>query len=370
MNTFGRIFRVSIFGESHGKAIGVVLDGVRPGLPVSESDVMPDILRRKSGAKGTTSRLETDEPEILSGVLDGFTTGAPMTIIFHNGNVRPDDYKQFKDVPRPGHADYTANAKWLGFNDSRGGGHFSGRLTLPIVAATALSIDSTCQYTEDELEYHRYRATWAKNDKEILQVVFPKNWQLMSGCDMPELEASFERRLVRHHMADLSPLPVKGSWIVTPQMSSKLYLADGKERRTDKHSRSYVCSSRQITHSVRNLMLADDMEHEVQMEVHMVRYGFATDTLRLPLKKFLNYCRKEEGCSPYFGIKSRTADSTEGLLLLANPQGGFMHMLSVTIDDQVIAGRKGMVRGKLYPYIPIYNVRKEYLNLTEYENPD
>lgn len=146
MNTFGRIFRVSIFGESHGKAIGVVLDGVRPGLPVSESDFMPDILRRKSGAKGTTSRLETDEPEILSGVLDGFTTGAPMTIIFRNGNVRPDDYKQFKDVPRPGHADYTANAKWLGFNDSRGGGHFSGRLTLPIVAAGTVA-KKMCGFT-------------------------------------------------------------------------------------------------------------------------------------------------------------------------------------------------------------------------------
>ncbi len=146
MNTFGRIFRVSIFGESHGKAIGVVLDGVRPGLPVSESDFLPDILRRKSGAKGTTSRLETDEPEILSGVLDGFTTGAPMTIIFRNGNVRSDDYKQFKDVPRPGHADYTANAKWLGFNDSRGGGHFSGRLTLPIVAAGTVA-KKMCGFT-------------------------------------------------------------------------------------------------------------------------------------------------------------------------------------------------------------------------------
>ena len=117
MNTFGRIFRVSIFGESHGKAIGVVLDGVRPGLPVSESDFMPDILRRKSGAKGTTPRTETDEPEILSGVLDGFTTGAPMTIVFRNGNARPGDYNLFREVPRPGHADYTANAKWLGFNE-------------------------------------------------------------------------------------------------------------------------------------------------------------------------------------------------------------------------------------------------------------
>lgn len=146
MNTFGRIFRVSIFGESHGKAIGVVLDGVRPGLPVSESDFMPDILRRKSGAKGTTPRLETDEPEILSGVLDGFTTGAPMTIIFRNGNTRPGDYNLFREVPRPGHADYTANAKWLGFNDSRGGGHFSGRLTLPIVAAGTVA-KKMCGFT-------------------------------------------------------------------------------------------------------------------------------------------------------------------------------------------------------------------------------
>ena len=146
MNTFGRIFRVSIFGESHGKAIGVVLDGVRPGLPVSESDFMPDILRRKSGAKGTTPRTETDEPEILSGVLDGFTTGAPMTIVFRNGNTRPGDYNLFREVPRPGHADYTANAKWLGFNDPRGGGHFSGRLTLPIVAAGTVA-KKMCGFT-------------------------------------------------------------------------------------------------------------------------------------------------------------------------------------------------------------------------------
>lgn len=135
MNTFGRIFRVSIFGESHGKAIGVVLDGVRSGLPVSESDFMPDILRRKSGAKGTTPRTETDEPEILSGVYNGYSTGAPMAIIFRNRNTRSGDYKLFNDVPRPGHADYTASVKWLDFNDPRGGGHFSGRLTLPIVAA-------------------------------------------------------------------------------------------------------------------------------------------------------------------------------------------------------------------------------------------
>lgn len=139
MNTFGRKFKVSIFGESHGDAIGVVLDGVLPGLPVSADDFKADILRRKSGVRGTTPRIEADEPEILSGVYNGFSTGAPMAIVFRNGNTRSGDYNLFGDVPRPGHADYTASVKWLDFNDPRGGGHFSGRLTLPIVAAGVIA---------------------------------------------------------------------------------------------------------------------------------------------------------------------------------------------------------------------------------------
>lgn len=135
MNSFGRIFRVSVFGESHGKAIGVLLDGVTAGIKLSQEDFMADIIRRKSGATGTTPRIEEDTPEILSGVYDGFTTGAPLAVIFRNGNTRSTDYDLLKDIPRPGHADRTAAVKWHGFNDPRGGGHFSGRLTLPIVAA-------------------------------------------------------------------------------------------------------------------------------------------------------------------------------------------------------------------------------------------
>ena len=135
MNTFGRKFRISIFGESHGTAIGIVIDGVQPGIALSEEDFQRDILRRKSGKKGTTPRIESDQPEILSGVYNGYTTGAPLAIIFHNQNTRSGDYKLFNDVPRPGHADYTASIKWLDFNDPRGGGHFSGRITLPVVAA-------------------------------------------------------------------------------------------------------------------------------------------------------------------------------------------------------------------------------------------
>ena len=135
MNTFGRKFRVSIFGESHGELIGVVLDGVPAGLELSEPDFEKDILRRKSGAKGTTPRIEADQPYIVSGVFEGHTTGAPLTIVFRNTNTHSSDYSLFAAMPRPGHADLTAALKWDDCQDPRGGGHFSGRLTLPIVAA-------------------------------------------------------------------------------------------------------------------------------------------------------------------------------------------------------------------------------------------
>lgn len=135
MNTIGRKFRVSIFGESHGELIGVVLDGVTEGLELSEQDFMEDILRRKSGAKGTTPRIEADQPMIVSGVFEGHTTGAPLTVVFKNTNTHSSDYSLFAAMPRPGHADLTAALKWEDCQDPRGGGHFSGRLTLPIVAA-------------------------------------------------------------------------------------------------------------------------------------------------------------------------------------------------------------------------------------------
>ena len=139
MNSFGNKFRVSIFGESHGNRIGVTVDGVLPGVPLSEADFVQDLSRRKAGALGTTPRLEADEPEIVSGVYEGKTTGAPLTILFKNENTRSQDYEEFRKNPRPGHADFTANLKYGGFNDPRGGGHFSGRITLGVVAAGVIA---------------------------------------------------------------------------------------------------------------------------------------------------------------------------------------------------------------------------------------
>ncbi len=139
MNTFGNLFSLSIFGESHGNSVGMVIDGSPAGVPLTEADLLPDLSRRQSGKTGTTPRKEADLPEIISGTYNGKTTGAPITILFKNTDTRSRDYSRFTDVPRPGHADFTAFKKYGGFNDFRGGGHFSGRLTLGLVAAGVLA---------------------------------------------------------------------------------------------------------------------------------------------------------------------------------------------------------------------------------------
>jgi len=140
MNSFGRIFRVHIFGESHGESVGVVVDGCPAGLPLAVEDFLEDLERRKGGRqKGTTPRQEEDMPVFKSGIFNGRTTGAPITILFANNNIRSGDYDKLRAVPRPGHADWVAHQKYGGFEDYRGGGHFSGRLTLPLVAAGVIA---------------------------------------------------------------------------------------------------------------------------------------------------------------------------------------------------------------------------------------
>jgi len=140
MNTFGHLFRVHIFGESHGACVGITIDGCPAGLPIQESDFIEDTERRKGGVqKGTTPRKEDDLPIFKSGIFKGFTTGAPITILFENNNTRSEDYDKHREVPRPGHADFTAHAKYGGFEDYRGGGHFSGRLTVCLVAAGVIA---------------------------------------------------------------------------------------------------------------------------------------------------------------------------------------------------------------------------------------
>lgn len=140
MNSFGRIFRLTIFGESHGESVGINIDGCPAGLPLKVEDFLVDIERRKGGTqKGTTPRKEDDLPIFKSGIFNDITTGAPLTILFENNNTRSSDYARQRAVPRPGHADFVASQKFGGFEDYRGGGHFSGRLTVALVAAGVIA---------------------------------------------------------------------------------------------------------------------------------------------------------------------------------------------------------------------------------------
>ncbi len=138
-STYGEMIRLSIFGQSHGAAIGMTLDGVPAGLPV-DLDKLQEFLNRRAPGQNdwSTPRREEDRPEFLSGLVDGFTCGAPLAAIIRNKNTRSGDYKNLMDCPRPGHADYTAQVKYRGFQDVSGGGHFSGRLTAPLCIAGGL----------------------------------------------------------------------------------------------------------------------------------------------------------------------------------------------------------------------------------------
>lgn len=136
---WGKTLQLSIFGESHGACIGVTISGLLPGLSLPWEKIREDLSKRAPGQKNTSPRLEQDDFNILSGVLEGKTTGAPLTVIFPNQNTSSKDYEIHKTIPRPSHADYPAQMKYKGFQDIRGGGHFSGRLTAPLVFAGSLA---------------------------------------------------------------------------------------------------------------------------------------------------------------------------------------------------------------------------------------
>lgn len=137
-NTFGNALKVTLFGESHGDAIGAVIDGLTPGIKIDYEFIDTQLNRRRSKTKACTNRIEKDDYRIISGVFEGHTTGTPVCIVIPNRDTKSSDYQLFGSVARPGHADYTANCKYHGFQDYRGGGHFSGRITVALVAAGAI----------------------------------------------------------------------------------------------------------------------------------------------------------------------------------------------------------------------------------------
>ena len=153
-NSIGKEFTVTTFGESHGKVVGVVVDGCPAGLQLSEADFQEELDRRiPAEPKIVSARVEKDLAKIFSGIFNGFTTGAPIAVMVENKEINSSDYEAIKDLPRPGHSDYPARIKYGGFNDYRGGGRFSGRVTVALIMAGTIAKKILSRYEIDVLAY-------------------------------------------------------------------------------------------------------------------------------------------------------------------------------------------------------------------------
>ena len=227
---------------------------------------------------------------------------------------------------------------------------------------TALTIDSTCVFNIEEIEYHKCRAGWSRGNKKLLEMVYDLDWRMMSGCETRELEQNLVRNLKRHTPTPTTPLPQKGSYIISPAFNNDVYLDDTTS------TRHYVVTPNQMSRSVANIMLADDLDADTEIDMEFNRYDDSPTHIKTRWQNALNYFRSEELCTPFFAIKKRRGDTIEGVLLLANRKAGYMHMLTVTVDRNVVGNHgKGTIKGRLIAYIPMHNVKQEYLNLTEYE---
>ena len=216
MNIFGHNFRLAIWGESHGQQIGISIDGIPAGVPLSAEDFETDLARRRSGARGTTPRREPDIPQIVSGLYNGMTTGAPLTIEFANRDTHSQDYANVMRHYRPSHADMVAYHKFNGFNDPRGGGHFSARLTVALTAAGVVA-------------------------KKILPpgVTFGTRIAEIGGCTDPE---GFDE-VLRAAAATTSASPCGARWSSKPPWQSR-WPTSSADDHAPRHTRPHFGTSR------------------------------------------------------------------------------------------------------------------------------
>jgi len=190
-NSIGKEFVVTTFGESHGECVGLVLDGCPAGLPLSETDVQTELDRRIPSKPGIVSgRIERDRVNILSGVFNGFTTGAPICMTVENKETQSSDYEMIKDMPRPGHADYTAGIKYGCFNDYRGGGRFSGRVTVGLIMAGAIAKKLLNIVDVDVLAYTKAIGTVKMSESPSAEVIKERKYQTAVRC--PDLACAKE----------------------------------------------------------------------------------------------------------------------------------------------------------------------------------
>lgn len=191
-NTFGSSISVTLFGESHGPYIGAVLDGLAPGIEIDEEYIKLKLSKRRPSGKISTARVEADNFQIVSGVFNSRTTGTPLTILIPNENTRSSDYAKTSFIPRPAHADFTAECKYHGFQDPRGGGHFSGRITAALVAAGAI-ISSALSKKGIKIGTHIKKLA-GESDREFLDI--KEDINTLSDLSFPVLDAEATQRML------------------------------------------------------------------------------------------------------------------------------------------------------------------------------
>lgn len=197
-NSFGKAFVITCFGESHGKCVGLIIDGCPAGLPLSEKDIQTELDKRKPGTTSiSTPRVEEDKAEILSGVFRGYTTGAPICIIVWNKSIDSEPYEEIKAKPRPGHADYTAYLRYGGFNDYRGGGRFSGRITIAYVMAGAVA-KKLLKIIGTEILAHTVQIGKIKLSKKVSYEEIRRNvYENAVRCADPQTTALMEKEILK-----------------------------------------------------------------------------------------------------------------------------------------------------------------------------
>jgi chorismate synthase len=196
-NSIGKTFVVTSFGESHGKCVGVVIDGCPAGLPLSEEDIQVELDRRiPLQPKIVSERIEKDKVEILSGIFNGFTTGAPLNMMVKNMEVDSKDYEAIKDLPRPGHADYPARIGYQGFNDYRGGGRFSGRVTVALIMAGAVAKKLLRMFNVDVLAYTRSIGNVKLEESPSSRDIRELRYKTAVRCPDPECAELMEKAII------------------------------------------------------------------------------------------------------------------------------------------------------------------------------
>jgi chorismate synthase len=197
-NSIGKEFTVTSFGESHGKCVGVIVDGCPAGLPLSEADVQAELDRRIPLQPNIVSeRIEKDEVEIFSGVFNGFTTGAPVCMMVENKEANSSDYEAIKDLPRPGHADYTARIRYGGFNDYRGGGRFSGRVTVALIMAGAVAKKLLRHFDVDVLAYTKAIGNVRMGKSLRFEEIRKRRYEAAVRCPDLECAKAMEEAIVK-----------------------------------------------------------------------------------------------------------------------------------------------------------------------------